>query len=414
MNYYIVLILIAIIFIYHLFILILRMNSSKRPIPDNLKDIYSKVEYEKWAKYHKKSVSLEIIESIIKFIALFILFAFKVYAKFASLFNGELANQVLGVVLLSFATDFIIGIGFDYYKVMVLDKEYGLSVTKIGTFIADEVKDLVIGFGLTYGLILFIGYMHKLLGDWMILVVFAFMLVFVLVISLIVPTLMKIKYRCDDLEEGELRTRLLDLLHDNGYEVRKIGVINQSKRSTTGNALFTGMGKFKTIILFDTIIDQLSTDELVAVFSHEVGHGKHKDTIKNYLTNSISILLLILVSWLLINYNSLYTDFGFETVNYGFTFIILSEVILEIASPIRGIIGNKISRIAEYNADNFACSLGYGEALASALKKLSNSNMADLNPHPLIVLLKYSHPTMSDRLKNIYSHVLIKQEEKND
>ena len=410
MNKIIIICALALIFCYKLLLTILEALSSKRPIPDNLTDIYSDIEYKKWQSYHYKRIKLDIFELVVKYIVLIVLFITNLYSLFASLFKDTMPLQILSIMILSFGVDTLFGIWFDYYKTMVLDKEYGLSVTKIGTFILDQIKDLVIGFGLTYSLVLLFGALHTWLGNWMILVFIIVLLIIVLVISLFLPMFMRIYYKCDDLEEGELREKLETLLDKHGYKVRKIGVINQSKRSTTGNALFTGMGKFKTIILFDTILNQLTTDEIVAVFAHELGHGKHKDTTKNYFITILSVTLLVFIAWLLINYEALFTDFGFNGINYAFAFIVLSEVVLEVVSPIKDLISNKISRKAEFEADNFACSSGYGEALATALKKLSNSNMANLNPHPVLVKIKYSHPTMSDRLTNIYKHT-IKEEE---
>ena len=404
-NYILVLVLIALIFGYKLFLNILSKKSSFRPIPENLSDIYSEVEYKKWQEYHKKSIRLEIIELIVKYLVLFILFSFKLYALFSSLFKDNLVMQTLAVVLFSFIVDEVFGIWFDYYKTMVLDKEYGLSVTKIGTFIGDQIKDLVIGFGVTFGLVLLFGALHMLLGNWILVVFSGVLAIMVLVFTIFLPTFMRIYYRCDDLEEGELRTKVMELLEKNGYKVRKIGVMNQSKRSTTGNAMFIGMGKFKTIILYDTIIEQLTTDEIVAVFAHEVGHGKHRDGVRSYLISFTSVIVFVLIAWGLANYNSLFTDFGFGGVNYGFIAIILSEVIIELLAPIRDLLVNGLVRKEEYQADNFACINGYGEALATALKKMSNSNMANLNPHPLLVKIKYSHPTMSDRLTNIYNQI---------
>ena len=404
-NYILVIVLLVLIFGYKLFLSILDRNSSKRPIPQNVSDIYNEDEYNKWSTYHEKETKLDIIELVVKYAVLISSFAFKLYALFASLFPNTLVMQTLAIVLFSFMVDEVFGFGFDYYKTMVLNKKYGLSVTKLPTFIGDQIKNIVFGMLITFGLVLLFGALHTWLGNWMILVFSIALVIFTLIVNLFLPTFMRLYYRCDDLEEGELKTKIMDLLDRNGYKVRKIGVMNQSKRSTTGNAFFSGMGKFKTIILFDTIISQLTADEIVAVFSHEVGHGKHKDTTKNFLINILSIVIIVVVAWLLINYQSIFTDFGFEGVNYAFAFIILSEIILEVASPIRNLISNKISRKAEYEADNFACENGYGEYLASALKKISNTNMADLNPNPLLVKIKYSHPTMSNRLDNINNHI---------
>lgn len=409
-SYYLVLGLLLIIFLYKLLLLILELNSSKRGIPENLSDIYSESEFNKWNVYHNKKIRLRIIELVTKYLILLLLLGLKVYSFVSKLFGSDLFSQTIGVILLSIVVDEVVGAIFKYINTMKIDKEYGISVMTNKLFIIDEIKGLIIGFILSFGIVMAYAGLHYYLGDWIILVFSILLIIIVLVVSLFLPTLMKVYYRCDDLEEGELRTKLENLLNKHGYQVRKIGVMNQSKRSTTGNALFTGMGKFKTIILFDTIMKQLTPDEIVAVFSHELGHGKHKDTLKNYLSSIIGIVIFVLISWLITHYNNLFTSFGFDGINYGFIFIILSEVVLELGSPLIGLITNGISRKAEYEADNFACSEGYGLELVSALKKLSNSNMANLNPHPLLVKLNYSHPPMSERIDNILSHTDVKEE----
>ena len=144
-----------------------------------------------------------------------------------------------------------------------------------------------------------------------------------------------------------------------------------SKRSTKANAYFSGFGKSKTIVLYDTLLEQLTEDEIVAVFAHEMGHNKHKDTLKMYPVSILQVAIMVALAWALVSVPDM--------------------------APFVNLLSTRLSRKAEYAADRFAAENGYGPALISALKKLSRSSFACLNPHPLLVALSYSHPTVSQR-----------------
>ena len=179
-----------------------------------------------------------------------------------------------------------------------------------------------------------------------------------------------------------------------------------SKRSSKANAMFTGMGKQKTIILYDTIIEKMTPRELVAVFSHELGHGKHHDVISGFVRMIVLLVAFTAFIYLISVTSEIYTDFGFVKPNFGFGMIILTEVVLEFLSPLISLFSNVFSRKQEYAADRFACECGYGEELITALVKLTRSNYGDLNPHPLLVKLYYSHPTLSQRIDNIKTNMI--------
>ena len=218
---------------------------------------------------------------------------------------------------------------------------------------------------------------------------------------MLAPHLMKINYKIIPLEEGELRTKLTELLNKYGFEVRSIEVLLASERTTKSNASFSGLGKTKTITLYDNLINAMTPDEIVAVFAHELGHGLHKDTLKLSIMSVINIVLIVLSMVLLVNYERIHLDFGFTGINYGFAFILLTYLFMPFIAVITGLITNAISRKAEYAADNQAVKEGYGLELINALKTLAREDFADLAPSKVIVLLSYSHPPIIDRILNI-------------
>ena len=198
----------------------------------------------------------------------------------------------------------------------------------------------------------------------------------------------------------ELKDKLTDLLTRNGYKVRAIQVMDASRRSSKSNAYFTGFGKMKTIVLYDTLVASMTTDEIVAVFAHELGHGLNKDTTKGQAITVLQMLIIACLAYLTVSCRELYTDFGFADINYGFAMILVG-IEMGIVMPLFGMLSSWIRRRHEYKADLHAVKEGYGAALISGLKKLSRDNFANLAPSPIIVKLEYSHPTMSQRIAAI-------------
>jgi STE24 endopeptidase len=177
--------------------------------------------------------------------------------------------------------------------------------------------------------------------------------------------------------------------------------MDASRRTTKSNAYFSGFGKMKTIVLYDTLVETMTPDEICAVFAHELGHGLHKDTLKNQILSFLQILVLAVLAWLTLRTDEVFSEFGFQGVNYGFALLLISNVEFALISPLFGLIVNYFSRKAEYRADEQAVKEGYGEDLVSALKKLARQNFSDLAPSPLLVKLEYSHPTLSQRINAI-------------
>ena len=186
-----------------------------------------------------------------------------------------------------------------------------------------------------------------------------------------------------------------------GTRFDDIYVIDGSKHSTKANAYFTGFGKTKTIVLFDTLVQSMTTEEICAVFAHEMGHGLHKDTLKNQIFTFVQMLILGVLAWLTLRTPEIFTAFGFDQVNYGFALLLIMNVEFALVSPLFGLLTSHFSRRAEYRADAQAAREGYGDALIRALKKLSRENFADLSPSPILVALEYSHPTLSQRIDAI-------------
>ena len=149
------------------------------------------------------------------------------------------------------------------------------------------------------------------------------------------------------------------------------------------------------------MLKMMSNEEILAIFAHEMGHGLHRDTLKNAVVSFFQVVLIVLLAWLLVRFPSIYADFGYSDVNYGLAAILLFSAVMPVVSLLTGFVGSYLSRKAEYRADEQAVIEGYGDSLVSGLKTLFREDLGDLNPHPLIVLLYYSHPTLLQRVRHI-------------
>ncbi len=395
-----VIVAVIVVYLYHLLLAVIQMRSAKNPVPVNVADVYDPETYLRWRTYHKEKTRFGILTSTVSFFIELILLVSNAYAAFASLFPGTFFLQMFAVLLLSGLASLLM-IPFSWYHTMVLEQKYGFNRSSAGTFWADQAKEFLIGLILMTAIGSLLLWAHQALGDWLILAFAVLMTLLVLFISFLYPILSRIFNKFTPLEDGELKEKLTALLQKNGYQVRDIKVMDASRRTAKSNAYFTGFGRMKTIVLFDTLMDQVTEDEICAVFAHELGHGLHRDTLKNQFFSFFQMAWLSVLAWLTLRTAGLFLPFGFEGVNYGFALILITGAEFALLSPLFSLLVNHFSRKAEYRADAHAVKEGYGKELISALKKLARQNYADLAPSPLQVRLEYSHPTLSQRIDAI-------------
>ncbi|WP_300714300.1 M48 family metallopeptidase [uncultured Acetatifactor sp.] len=393
---------IGITFLFQTYVEWLQIKSAEREIPENVRDVYDKDAYQKWLCYYKEKTRLSLFRHIVFYVITFVIVGFDVYAGIVDglSLKGDYA-AALGVLVAHMLVSLVYDIPFSYVNFMKVEQKYGFNRMTKKTFIVDQIKQAVIGLVLTGGICALFILVHKALGNWLLPVFTGIMLVFLLVMAMLTPVIGKIYNKFQPLPEGGLKDRLTKLLEDNGCTVKAIRVMDGSRRSTKANAFFAGMGRTKTIVLYDTLLEQMTEDEIMAVFAHEMGHNKHRDILKNYAMNIFHIALAVLLAWGLVSKPEIYGDFGFQGLNYGFGFYLLSGVCLSFLSPFLGLFTNLFFRQFEYAADRFAAENGYGEALVSALKVLARNSFYCLSPHPVLETLTSSHPTISQRVAEI-------------
>jgi STE24 endopeptidase len=242
---------------------------------------------------------------------------------------------------------------------------------------------------------------YNMAGSWFWLYAWAGLSFFMLFFSKFYTTLiLPLFNKQTPLEEGELRTAIENMSQRAGFTLENVYVMDGSRRSTKANAFFSGFGKNKRIVLFDTLINDLDTDEIVAVLAHEIGHFRLKHIVKSTVLSVLQTgVTLFLLGWF-VNHPALSNALGMEEVTFHIGLIGFGMLY----SPVSGILGigmTVLSRRHEYQADAFAARHANAEALQSALKKISANALSNPTPHPWYVFLNYSHPPLLKRLETL-------------
>lgn len=404
---YIAIILIILIYKgFNLYLSYLNHKFRKPTLPKGFEDLYQEDEYEKFQNYHAENFKLSFRFLIIETLILLILLISQFFVWVNNLaleITQDIKFQFLIVLFAYYLVFFIISLFSKYQKNFYIEEKYGFNKATKKLFIIDRVKEFVftclIFGGSAYGL--FALYLSA--GRMFFIIAWASIVLVMIVINLIYTSLIvPIFNKLTPLEDSSLKTKINLFANSVGYNVKKISVMDASKRSTKLNAFFSGFGKAKRIVLYDTLVEKLTEEEIVAVLAHEIGHNKHKHIIFNLFQSVIFISIYILGVMLFFNLDIISQAFGFMGLNYGFNFIIYLSL-LEPVMLILNLLLMKISRTFEYQADRFASENYSGEMMKSALKALGKENFSNLTPHPLYVKFYYSHPPLPDRINNIDS-----------
>ncbi len=394
-------------YLYLLWIGLLNYSYRNKPIPEEVSDIYDKEEYEKWQSYTMENFKFGFITRTISTLMMICLLLFGVFPFFddiaSDLVNNHIQLTTVFFLGLYWVVTFIVDLYPEYYQTFVIEEKYGFNKKTIKTFIMDKIKGILLTIIFGGGLIYLIASIYKNAGNmffiytWISLVII-FLLINILYVPLIVPIFNKLTL----LEEGTLKEKINAFAKSVGYEVSKISVINASKRSTKINAYFSGFGKFKNIVLYDTLIEKLSEEEVVSVLAHEIGHNKHKHVIFNLVQTTIMLSVYVGMLLLVLSNDVFSTAFGFDSTNLGFA-IILFLTITQPISVLLNIPMAMFSRKHEFQADKYAATKYKKEAMISSFKKLARENYANLTPHPLYVKMNASHPPIVERIRAVNS-----------
>lgn len=399
-----VLIMSIIVFNYILERVLSILNSTRydSKLPEEVSDVYDSEQYQKSQKYKKVNERFSVITSTFSFILIVSILTFHVFGYFDQIARSVTSNPIL-VALLFFAiimlASDILNTPFALYDTFVIEERFGFNKTTLATFFMDKFKGWFLAAVLGGGITALIIWIYLLTKDmfWIyawIVVTAVMIFITIFYSTLIVPLFNK----QTPLSEGPLRDAIRSFCDKVSFRLDNVFVIDGSKRSTKSNAYFTGLGSKKRIVLYDTLINDLSTKEIVAVLAHEIGHYKKKHSI-------INIILGVVQTGITLYVFSLFTVNPMLSWALGAKVHSIHMVILAfgiIYSPITTVVGlalNLLSRTHEYQADQYAKKHFSAEYLISALKKLSSKNLSNLTPHPAYVFFHYSHPTLLQRIK---------------
>ena len=382
------------------------LNSTffNKEIPVILSDIYDEKKYLKSQEYKKIQYRFSRIFNIYSFLILMLFFyldGFLIVDNFSrSLFESELVISLSFFAIIYFGND-ILRIPFSLYNTFIIEEKFGFNKTSIKTFINDKLKSWLLTILFGGGIISFMIFQFESIGQkfWIVAWIFISVLT-VLINGLYTQVIVPLFNKQTKLEDGELKSEIEKYSKKVGFNLSNIFVIDGSKRSTKANAYFSGFGKQKRVTLFDTLINKLNKEQIVAVIAHEIGHYKKNHIIFNLLFSIIQTGIMLYILSLLI-YMPIFSE-ALNIENHSFhialvTFSILYTPISEISS----IIFNLFSRKFEYEADEYADKSFDGKYLIQALKVLTKDSLSNLTPHPKYVWWHYSHPTLLERINQL-------------
>jgi STE24 endopeptidase len=378
------------------------IRSNEGKIPEAYREVMDDATYAKSVAYSLEKARFSIITSLYGAIilAVIILSGFLPWMWLA--LEGFWGSSLWAQAGFLVAVTLVLGLPdlpFDWYSTFKLEEKYGFNKSTLGLWISDKIKGTLVGFVIGFPLICLLLKMVDWLGATWWIWGFAVIFVFQLAMMVLYPKLiMPLFNKLEPLETGELKDELMALSDKSGFAAKTIEVMDGSKRSGHSNAFFTGFGKFRRIVLFDTLMEQLETNELKAVLAHEIGHYKRGHVPKMVAMSAAGMLLAFWMIAYLADSSWFYSGLGFEGVSSiapaFLLFSIMSGLITSWLTPVFSI----LSRKHEYEADAFARdAMGEPESLVGALRKLNEKNLSNLTPHPLYSAFYYSHPTLLER-----------------
>jgi len=380
----------------------INLRAQRSDIPTEVDAFYEREKYQKSLAYHREQTYFSFITAAFSFLLSLVMLLTGGFGWIDSMLRIYIQHDIVlalvffGVVAVG--SD-LLTIPFQWWSIFVIEERYGFNKSTLKTFISDKLKGYLLG-ALFGGVLLAVMlYLIQGIGEsfwiWFAVIASGFMLFMnMFYTSLILPLFNKLS----PLQDGELKAAIESFSSSVDFPLDNIFVIDGSRRSSKANAFFSGIGKKKKIVLYDTLINKHTTDELVAVLAHEVGHFKKKHIIWSMVLSVVQVFfMLFILSGMIFNENlSLALGGSVQAIHLN---LLAFGILFSPISGITGLFMNLYSRKNEFEADAYARETFDGKALANALKKLSVDNLSDLYPHPVYVFFHYSHPPLLQRLK---------------
>jgi len=392
-------------FLFSWFLSVLNLNSiiqNRAVIPDAFTQAIDHKDYANSIRYSLVKGRFSLVSQFWSFLFLLIIIFSNFPGHLEQFMLGYIPQGKIFSILYIYVFSFLYSLSslpFSLYSQFVIEEEFGFNKTSLKLFLSDSLKQFIITPVLVFPLLWGLFYFMEQAGNVWWVFASAFIIIFQLFLLLIYPVFIApIFNKFTPLEEGSLKSRLLKLAEKTGFNTKGIFVMDGSRRSGHSNAYFTGFGKFRRIVLFDTLIQSLTEEELEAVLAHEIGHNKLKHIPKSLIFSTLMLTGALFITSLCLHWNNLFIAFGYTGPGYHSILIILmicSSPLTFFFSPL----SNHWSRKHEYEADEYACQrIGNSTSLSDALLRLSKDNLSNLTPHRLYSTFHYSHPALSERL----------------
>lgn len=402
--YWLVICIVLAEYLYSTWLTLLNIKASRWPVPDLIKDLYDEERYRKQQDYAMTNRKFTLISGLVSTLITLGIFAFGGFAAFdraARSVSGSPVVQALVFWGIFYLISWVVSLPFDAWRTFVIEQRFGFNRSTPKIFVTDAIKSLLLNMLIMGAVLALCAWIYTLSPHWFWLIAWGAVSLFSLFMQyfysqLIVPLFNK----QTPLPEGELRSAIEAFAAQVDFRLENIYVIDSSKRSSKSNAYFTGFGRRKRVVLYDTLMEQLDTEEIVGVLAHEIGHYKHHHIILSTLEGFATNLLMFWLFSLLIGNSELAAAAGCAEPSFHANLAVFSLIYTPL-SLLLDVLTNIISRRHERQADAFAAAHGVGAAEASALKKMSAKSLANLTPHPVVVFVEYSHPTLYERVLSL-------------
>lgn len=407
--YTLVIVIVVAEYLWSTWLTILNIRASLRPVPELLKDLYDEKQYWKQQDYAMTNRKFSLISGLVSMLVTLAIFTFGGFAVFDAAARSVSRFPVVQALVfwgIFYLISWALSIPFDVYRTFVIEQRFGFNRTTPKLFVTDTLKGLLMNVVIMGAVLALCVWIYTLTPRWFWLIAWGAVTLFSLFMQyfysqLIVPLFNK----QTPLPEGELRTAIEAFAARVDFPIEGIFVIDSSKRSSKSNAYFTGFGRRKRVVLYDTLMEQLSTEEIVGVLAHEIGHYKRHHILLSLLEGFATNLLMFWLFSLFIGSRDLAMAAGCSEPSFHVNLAVFSLIYTPL-SLLLDIVTNVLSRRHERQADAFAAAHGCGPAEAAALKKMSAKSLANLTPHPIVVFTEYSHPTLYERVKTLMDNSL--------
>ena len=390
--------------LFDFFLKYLNYRNRNTPVPESVRDVYDPETYTKRNAYEMEHVWLSIVSGLFNLALTVAILAFNAHSgffNFIELHVGSIYLQVYFMFAMVWLIELPFSAIFGAIGTFKIEAKYGFNKSSVGTFLGDMVKETILSdIIISLGLLSLFMLLHGILGNGVFIAFILVVAVVMVIIRFLNPLIVRVFYKLTPLEDGSLKDRVMALSCEADFPIKRVYMVDGSKRTTKANAFFTGLGKSRIIGLYDNLINEFTEDEVIYVLAHEIGHAKKKHMRRTLPLSLFSFLPMLAMAFFVVNAESVSLAFGFYELNVAFGLFIGMALAMPFFVFLRWP-SSALSRRHEYEADAYGVQFTGVEPAVSALKKLGRLAFSNLTPHPFVVSMTYSHPPINQRIETL-------------